>query len=125
MTLYGFLFYVVEVDNPGLLSGLLRRSAQRHSHRYLESHHQDPQWLARIIGKSMLHARSQVGEIICPQGMHALTVLQNAGALQNKVNFFLVIVENALAASMHINCSFAEAGNASQNSIVGVACAEN
>src|SRR6266852_8348514 len=115
MTLYGLLFYVVEVDNPGLLSGLLRRGAHRHRYRYLESHYQDSQWLARIIGKGMLHARSQVREIIQAQGMRAITVVQNACTLQNKVNFFLALVENALTASMHINCSFAEAGNASQN----------
>src|SRR6266853_6362831 len=122
MALYCFLSYVVEVDYlwllSGLLSGQLRRSAQRHQVRYLESHHQDPQWLARIIGKAMLHARSQVCEIIRAQGKRAVTVVQNACALQNKVNFFVAIVENALAAPMGIQCSFAKAGNASQNSNV-------
>jgi hypothetical protein len=73
----------------------------------------------------MLHVGRQVCEIIRAQGMCAVTVLQNACTLQNKVNLFLALVENGLATSLGLNRSFAKARNASQNSIVGVACAEN
>src|ERR1035437_7902499 len=121
MALHSFLFHVIQSDN----SGLLRRSAGRELGRDFEAHHQDPQRLAGIIGKPMLYARGKVGEIIRAQGIRAVTVLQSACTLQNKVDFFLAIVENALAGPVGVNRNFAEARNASQNSTVCVTCAEN
>src|SRR5271169_1278530 len=73
----------------------------------------------------MSHTRRQVREIIGAQGMSLVAVLQSARTLQNEIDFFFAIIENTLAVSVGIHSNFGKTRDASQNSIVWVACPED
>src|SRR5690242_14783686 len=121
MTLYGFFFHVIQIHN----SGGWRRRVERDAERNFEAHDQNTQRLARVVGYSVPYTRSQVRKIVRTQRMRLVTVLENARALQNKVDFLFAIVKKILALPLGFDCNFAKMRNASQNSIVGVAGAKN
>ena len=103
-------FDVIEIDD-------LRRSgwrAQRDSHWNFEAHHQHSERLIGIVGNRMLHARGDVGKIICAHGMLLVPVLHKASSLHHEINLFLALVQRVLTIAVGVERDFAEAAYASQ-----------
>ena len=121
MSLNGLFFDLVQIDNLRVL----RSSTKRDSLRNVEAHDQSAHWLGRVVGKSMFHAWSQVGEVVRAQGMGLVGELQRTRALQNEIDFFLAIIDNILARPARVDRNFSEARDASERSGVLVPGSEH
>jgi hypothetical protein len=115
------LFDVIQIDDLGG-SGW---RAQRDSRWDFEAHHQHSQWLIGIVGNRMLHARSNVGKIICAHGMLVISVLQKASPLHHEINLFLAIVQRVLTIAVGVKRGFPEPGYAPQFTVLVRALAED
>src|SRR5579871_3956485 len=121
MTVDRLLSDVIQIDD---LRGSGWR-AQRDSRWDFEAHHQNLQWLIRIVGNRMLHARSNVGKIIGVHGMLVISVLQKPGPVHHKINLFLTIVSRVLTTAVGVERGFPEPSYAPEYTVLVRALAED
>ena len=66
-----------------------------------------------------------IGEVVLPHRLCFLAIVQDSGAAQHKIEFFLVLVADRSAGTLRIHKRFAESGDALERLRLGVALTED
>src|SRR5581483_6326981 len=91
----------------------------------LEGHDQYAKCSTGVVLDRMLHARREISEVIRMERMCLVPVVKCARAFQDKIDFFLTIIDCGVARSASVDCGLAKTRDAPHTSILIITLAED